>query len=51
MILSGGALVAIYLGSGVTMTPLLAVNIGASAPLILQSLVSQAPPIAPGRVN
>lgn len=51
MILSGGALVGIYLGSGVTMTPLLAVNIGASAPLILQSLVSQAPPIDPGRVN
>lgn len=35
----------------VTMTPLLAVNIGASAPLILQSLMSQAPPIEPGRVN
>ena len=51
MILSGGALVAIYLGSGVTMTPLLAVNIGASAPLILQSLVSQAPPLDPSRVN
>jgi hypothetical protein len=51
MMLSGGALVAIYLGSGVTMTPLLAVNIGASAPLILQSLVSQAPPLDPSRVN
>ena len=51
MILSGGALVAIYLGSGVTMTPLLAVNIGASAPLILQSLMSQAPPLYPSRVN
>jgi len=51
MILSGGALVAIYVGSGVTMSPLLAVNIGASAPLILQSLVSQAPLIQPGRVN
>lgn len=51
MIVSGGILVAVYLGSGVTMTPLLAVNIGASAPLILQSLVSQAPPVSPGRVN
>jgi len=51
MMLSGGALVAIYLGSGVTMTPLLAVNIGASAPLILQSLMSQAPPLDPSRVN
>lgn len=51
LVVSGGALVAVYLGSGVTMTPLLAVNIGASAPLILQSLVSQAPSIEPGRVN
>ena len=51
IIVSGGALVGIYLGSGVTMTPLLAVNIGASAPLILQSLVSQAPAIEPGTIN
>ncbi len=51
LIMSGGVLVSIYFGSGVVMTPLLAVNIGASAPLILQSLVSQAPPIDPSRVN
>jgi len=51
LIVSGGVLVSAYLGSGVAMTPLLAVNIGASAPLILQSLVSQAPAIEPGRIN
>src|SRR5712691_7823202 len=51
LIVSGGVLVGVYLGSGVAMTPLLAVNIGASAPLILQSLVSQAPAIEPGRIN
>ncbi len=42
MILSGGALVAIYLGSGVTMTPLLAVNIGACP-------MSRRPPIRRAR--
>ena len=51
LIVSGGVLVGVYLGSGVAMTPLLAVNIGASAPLILQSLVSQAPAIEPGRID
>ena len=51
LIVSGGVLVSVYLGSGVAMTPLLAVNIGASAPLILQSLVSQAPAIEPGRID
>jgi mannitol-specific phosphotransferase system IIBC component len=48
---SGGVLVGIYLGSGVAMTPLLAVNIGASAPLILQSLVAQTSAIEPGTIN
>jgi hypothetical protein len=33
------------------MTPLLAVNIGASAPLILQSLVFQARALDPGTIN
>ena len=51
LILSGGVLVGNYLGSGVAMTPLLALNIGASAPLILQSLVSQAPAIDPGQID
>jgi hypothetical protein len=51
LIVSGGVLVGVYLGSGVAMTPLRAVNIGASAPLILQSFVAQAPAIEPGKIN
>lgn len=43
MILSGGGLVIVYLQSAITLSPLIAVNIGASAPLILGTLVSQTP--------
>ena len=51
LIVSGGVLVGVYLGSGVAVTPLLAVNIGASEPLILQSIVSQTPALEPGKIN
>jgi hypothetical protein len=51
MILSGGGLVAIYLKSSIHVAPILAVNIGASAPLILGTLVAQVPAIPPGNVN
>jgi hypothetical protein len=51
MILSDGGLVAIYLGSRIPVAPILAVNIGASAPLILGALVAQVPAIPPGNVN
>jgi len=51
MILSGGGLVVIYMKSSIAVAPILAVNIGASAPLILGTLVAQAPAIAPGNVN
>lgn len=44
MVVGGGALVCIYLASGVDMQPIIAVNIGASAPLILGSLTAQVPP-------
>jgi hypothetical protein len=43
MCLAGGGLVVAYLKSGVTIVPILAVNIGASAPLILGSLGSHVP--------
>jgi hypothetical protein len=43
MILSGGGLVVVYQHSAITLSPILAVNIGASAPLILGTLVSQTP--------
>lgn len=51
MIVSGGILVVIYIRSNIAVAPILAVNIGASAPLILGSLVAQAPAIPPGKVN
>ena len=51
MILSGGGLVAIYLKSNIQVAPILAVNIGASAPLILGTLIAQVPAIPPGNVN
>jgi hypothetical protein len=51
MILAGGAVAWIYIGSGVDLSPLLAVNVGASAPLILARLGAQPPPIPPGRTN
>lgn len=43
MCLAGGVLVVAYLKSGVTIIPILAINIGASAPLILGSLGRQVP--------
>ena len=43
MVLAGGGLVFIYLASGVPMKPIIAVNIGASAPLIIGRLTAQTP--------
>ena len=43
MIFAGGGLVVVYLESQFALNALLSVNIGASAPLILGTLVSQAP--------
>jgi hypothetical protein len=51
MILSGGGLVAIYLKSNIPVAPILAVNIGASAPLILGTLVAQVPALPPGKID
>lgn len=51
MILAGGVLVVVYLKSGMLLNPLLAVNVGASAPLILGSLGSQMPEFPIGRVS
>lgn len=51
MILAGGGLVIIYLRSGVSLQAIVAVNLGASAPLLIGSLVAQTPPIDPGRSN
>ena len=43
MILAGGGLVVVYIKSKFTLNALLAVNIGASAPLIIGALASQVP--------
>lgn len=44
MILAGGILVWVYVKSGLDLKPIIAVNIGASAPLILGSLIHSEPP-------
>ncbi len=45
MIAAGGVLVVIYIRSGITLQPIIAVNVGASAPLIIAALVAQTPKI------
>jgi hypothetical protein len=51
MILIGGGLAWVYLRSGAQLNPLLAVNIGASAPLILSTLVAQTEPVGLPKIN
>ncbi len=51
MILAGGILVVAYLRSEVKINAIIAINLGASAPLLLGSLVSQAPQIPTGRTD
>jgi len=46
----GGILAFVYQADGVSLKPLLALNIGISAPLILNTLAA-AVPKSPGRVN
>ena len=43
MIAAGGVLVVVYLKSGIDLKPILAVNVGASAPLIIGTLIAQTP--------
>lgn len=51
MVCAGGGIVVVYFKSGILLNPLLAVNLGASAPLIIGSLVAQTPSISPGKVD
>lgn len=51
MVAVGGGLAYVYAISGTKLSPLLALNVGASAPLILGKLINQVPPIEPGRVG
>jgi hypothetical protein len=47
----GGILAYAYQISGQNLTPLLTINIGASAPLIIKSLAAAAPPIGQRNVD
>jgi hypothetical protein len=51
MILAGGLLVYIHLLGGAKISAFLALNIGASAPLLLGALAQRTPTISPGSVN
>lgn len=51
MILAGGGLAGIYVLSGIELKAILAVNVGASAPLLIAALAGQTPEISPGRSN
>ena len=51
MILAGGVLVVIYLKSNISLSALVAVNIGASAPLIIGTFVSQIPKAPMGNID
>jgi hypothetical protein len=51
MAVSGGGLVYLYALSGTALSPILALNVGASAPLLLGKLVQQTPPIGSGRIS
>lgn len=50
-VLLGGGLVVVYVESGVGLNPIVAVNMGATAPLVLSKAFQQVPPIEPGRVD
>ena len=51
MMCAGGGIVVAYLKSGASLSPLLTINIGASAPLTLKAFVGAAPPVDQGRIN
>ena len=47
----GGVLAYAYQSGGTALTPILAINIGASAPLIFKTLASAAPPLGTRKVD
>jgi len=51
MPLIGGGLALAYTASGTALSPILAVNIGASAPLILKTFASVVPDVPPKRID
>lgn len=51
MALVGGGLVSVYIASGIEFKPILALNIGATAPLFFEAIVRKTPDISPGNIN
>jgi hypothetical protein len=51
MIAAGGGLAVVYVKSGVNLNALIAINVGASAPLILGTLGKEVPNVKPGRIG
>lgn len=49
--LIGGGLAYAYQASGITFNPILAINIGVSAPLILKTFANTVPPIGNNRID
>ncbi len=49
--LVGGGLAFVYLASGISLTPIVAVNIGASAPLVLKSFANTIPNLDNRRID
>ena len=47
----GGLLAYAYQNSGIELSPILSINIGASAPLILKSFAKAAPQVDPDKVD
>ena len=46
--LIGGGLVVAYIQSGIPLTPILAIHVGITTPLIIGAFMSQTPPTEPG---
>lgn len=51
MIVVGGIIVFIYIESGFHFQTLVAVNVGATAPLLLEGMIKQTPQVSPGKIN
>lgn len=51
MVVAGGILAVAYENEDVTIDRILAINIGASAPLLIKALVDQTPPIDKGNTS
>lgn len=47
----GGVFVLMYEVSSIQLNPVLAVNVGAAAPIIAQNFLSTAPPLGPRRID